>query len=153
RLDAHMFGESDAALGRACVDLGDAYLDTGARSTNGSALFFLIAFADEPLPHARMPGLTCEGLERALARVSHTAARLPRPRARGGEGRTAASELRWAADLLAFACRFGIARLSAGDGAPVSSIPASDRRRLREELEPLIAEHRRAWLVRNRPGG
>jgi hypothetical protein len=153
RIDAHLFRDRDAAIGRACCELGDAYLDTGVRSTNGSALFFLLAFAREPLPHARMPGLAREGLERASSRVSRVAGELARTNARSDEARIAAREMLWAAELLAFACRFGIARLSAGDGAPIAAIPASMRRSLGDELEPLIAEHRRTWLVRNRPGG
>ena len=64
-LDAHVFLDQAGVLGRAAVDLGHAYLETDSPSTNGSALFFLLAFADEPLPHARMPGLAIEGLARA----------------------------------------------------------------------------------------
>jgi hexosaminidase len=152
-LDAHVFRDADAAVGRIALELGDVYLDTGARSTNGSALFFLLAFADESLPHPRMPGLTREGLERALARSTRSAAKLDAMNTGSAECRISASELCWSAELLAFACRFGIARLSTPEGAPVSAMTASDRRRLIAELEPLIVEHRRAWLVRNRPGG
>jgi hypothetical protein len=39
-----------------------------------------------------------------------------------------------------------------GDGA-ITSVDASTRATLAAELRPLIAEHRRLWLARNRPGG
>jgi hypothetical protein len=64
-----------------------------------------------------------------------------------------ALEMRWAADLLVLACTFGIARLSTPEGSPAGAIPPGERRRLAAELAPLVAEHRRLWLDRNRPGG
>ena len=54
--------------------------------------------------------------------------------------------------VLTHACNLGLARL----GAPLSrieEIPRSGRRRLAEELAPMIAEYRTLWLLRNRPGG
>ncbi|MFN0009101.1 MAG: family 20 glycosylhydrolase [Planctomycetota bacterium] len=148
-LDAHVFHDPAGVLGQAAVDLGHVYEVPGSPSTNGSALFFVLAFADQPLPHARMPGLGVEGLERALGRTLEIRARLGAAR-----GSTLdAEEIRFAADLLAFACRFGRARLEAPDGAPVTAIPRAARAALREELAPLAAEHRRLWVLRNRPGG
>jgi hypothetical protein len=147
-LDRHVFRDPARALGRAALELGDAYLETGSKSTNGSALFFLLAFAHEPLPHARMPDLTIDGLARARDYLVAARERLACAR-----GSRSATELRWAADVLAFACRFGIARLATPAGAPVGAIPPSERARLADELDSLVAEHRSTWLARNRPGG
>jgi hypothetical protein len=147
-LDRHVFRDPAQALGRATLELGDAYLETGSKSTNGSALFFLLAFAREPLPHARMPELSIDGLARAHEYLGAARARLA-----SAQGSRSVNELRWAADVLAFACRFGIARLGTPAGAPVDAIPPSQRARLADELDSLIADHRSAWLARNRPGG
>jgi len=152
-LDAHVFEDPAGVLGRAAVDLGDAYLETGCPSTNGSALFFLLAFADEPLPHARMPGLAIEGLERALARISEVRARLHGARSARPDAEITRAEMGFAADLLAWTCRFGRARLEAPAGAPVAALPHAVRRALELELAPLAAEHRRLWALRHRPGG
>jgi len=141
-LDAHVFLDEAGVLGRAAIDLGNVYQETGCPSTNGSALFFLLAFAGEPLPHARMPGLAVEGLERALARILEIRARLAGARSTLPDAEIVVAEMRWAADLLAWTCRFGRARLE-----------ATARRGLGEELARLAAEHRRLWSLRNRPGG
>jgi hypothetical protein len=152
-LDVHVFRDRGASLGRAAVELGDAYLETASPSTNGSALFFLLAFAEEPLPHARMPDLAPDGLARALEYVEARRACLDDIAPTSGEARRSQLELRWAADVLSFACRFGSARLRTPPGAPVTAIPERERVALARELEPLVLEHRSLWLARNRPGG
>jgi hexosaminidase len=155
-LDAHAFDDSPGALdstgvlGRAAVDLGNAYLESGCASTNGSALFFLLAFASQPLPHERMPGLSIEGLERARLRLRDVRARLEAAR---GDRERIVAEMCWAADLLEFACGFGIARLRTPPGSPVQAIEDSERRRLGATLAPLVSGHRDLWLSTCRPGG
>ncbi|HEV8111302.1 MAG TPA: family 20 glycosylhydrolase [Planctomycetota bacterium] len=152
-LDEHAFGDAAGVLGQTALALGDAYLETGCPSTNGSALFFLLAFAAEPLPHARMPGLSAEGLARARASVAASRARLGEARGDRPDAELVVAEMRWAADVLLFACSFGIARLATPPGALAGAIPVAARRRLAAELGPLLAEQRRLWLLRNRPGG
>ena len=48
-------------------------------------------------------------------------------------------------------CADGQARV-AGDGS-LAAVPASARADLADALRPVIAEHERLWLARNRPGG
>ena len=48
-------------------------------------------------------------------------------------------------------CRDGRARVE-GDGT-LASIPAATRSRLAADLRPVMTEHERLWLARNRPGG
>lgn len=55
-------------------------------------------------------------------------------------------ELRHTVDVMAFAADRAVARRQAGNHA-------QDRVALRERLVGLIAEHRRLWLLRSRPGG
>jgi hexosaminidase len=153
-LDAHVIAAAPRGLGRIACDLGDAYLETGTHSTNGSALFFLLAFADEPLPHARMPGLEIEGLARALEYTSARRRELESLCVRGVS--LEVDEMCWAAELSSFACRLGIARLGSAARAPGGLVDVGDagtRSSLADELQPLIEEHRRLWSARNRPGG
>ncbi len=144
-LDRHAFRDDARVLGKVATQLGDVYRTTGASSTNGSALFFLLAFADEALPHARMPGLRASDLDSTSETIRELRATLERARPRAADSALIVDEMRWAADVLAFACRFGIARLGAR--------AAASARDLRAELTPLIAEHGRLWNARNRPGG
>jgi hypothetical protein len=137
-LDAHAFDDPRAGLGRAVLELGDVHLDTGSPATNGSALFFLLAFAGEPLPHPRMPSLSVEGLERARARL----------RTIGGT-----RAMRWAAELLRTACDLGIARLRAPAGSALGDLPSNERRAIAERLAACADEHRALWLETSRPGG
>ena len=60
---------------------------------------------------------------------------------------------RWVnAAMLAHACRLGMARQKAAGNA-VTRIPAGSRKALAADLRAIIAEHKRLWLARNRPGG
>jgi hypothetical protein len=152
-IDRHLFLDDAGVMGALVLELGDAYLETGCASTNGSALFFLLAFAGEPLPHARMPGLSTEGLVRARRYLLDRRSRIDAIRSRRADAAQLRDELRWMVDLLAFACDFGLARLATPEGSMVSAIPPATRADLARRLRPLIAEHRRLWLLRDRPGG
>jgi hypothetical protein len=44
-------------------------------------------------------------------------------------------------------------RLRVEHDGTIASIPAADREQLAEDLRPVITEHSRLWLARNRPGG
>ncbi len=152
-LDRHAFRDAAGVLGGIAAELGDVYRTTGATSTNGSPLFFVLAFADEALPHPRMCGLSASGLRDTEERIRELRARLDRARPRAVDSTWTVDELRWCADVLAFACRFGVARLAAPAGASVGDIERAERERLALELAPIVAEHARLWSLRNRPGG
>lgn len=152
-LDLHVYDDAASVMGALVLELGDAYRETGAASTNGSALFFLLAFAREPLPHARLPALESAGLVRAKSYLEARRPRIDAIRSRRADAETLASELRWIVDVLLFACEFGLARLATPPGSAVSAIEATERARLAAVLAPLVIEHRRLWSLRDRPGG
>ncbi|MBI5363987.1 MAG: family 20 glycosylhydrolase [Planctomycetes bacterium] len=152
-LDAHVFADGTGALGRALLALGRSGAASGARSTNGSPLFFLLAFAPQGLPHPRIEGLSIEGLERAEEHVERARTALARARPECVDGESVLRELDWGARLLRCACRFGAARLGTPGGSDVARLDARERARLRGDLEALVAEHARVWDLRHRPGG
>ncbi|MBL8859900.1 MAG: family 20 glycosylhydrolase [Planctomycetes bacterium] len=152
-LDEHVFEDEAGVMGALVLDLGRAGDVTGAKSTNGSPLFFLLAFAREPLPHARIVDPSTDGLQRARGFLAELRERVARIRSSRTDAALLADELRFVIDLLIFACDFGCARLAAAPGSAVPAIALSVRRSLATRLRPLIAEHRRLWLVRERPGG
>jgi len=149
-LDAHVFAPGAPGLGALLLELGDAYRITRAVSTNGSPLFFLIAFFDQPFPHPRVQNLTREGLLETLEYVTERRVRIE---SRGPDDESATDQLRWIAAMLAFACRFGIVRLAAPAGTPVDALPKAERKRLALELEELVEQYRTLWRATSREGG
>jgi hypothetical protein len=140
-------------MGAAALALGNAYLHTGARQKNGTALFYLAAFPHQDLEHRRYRGLDAGLLAATAERVDAAVASLAEARPGAADGELARQELAWAGRLVAFACRLGIARLEAGTAEPVAALPREAREALAAELAPLVAAHEPVWLARNRPGG
>lgn len=156
-LDQHVFGDSAGVLGRAAYDLGNAYLHAGSLRPNASVLFWILIKPERLFSPA---GVTRGSLERTLDYIQRAGAALGRaqpgtlrlvhtPR----EGAHVVEELGWARDLLAFACRLGIARSSLRDPSSLSALPASERAELGRELRELRERHQALWLERNREGG
>jgi hypothetical protein len=152
-LDRHAFGDAAGVTGSAALALADAYLRTGARQKNGTALFYLVAFPQQDLTHRRYEGLAADALAATERWVDEAVAGLGRSRMPGSEDALVRGELGWVAGLLRLACKLGRARLEAGRAVPVQALPETTRRRLRAELLPLVEQHREVWLARNRPGG
>jgi hypothetical protein len=153
RLDRHVFADATGGLSRALFALGDAHEHTGARSTNGGALFFVTAFADQDLPHARTPGLTRTGVERALHGLQDVADALAAARPQAPDGALCVRELGWARDALAFAARLALARLATTPATPTRDLPPGPAGALRVELERLVDGLEPVWTALNRPGG
>ena len=145
-VDRHVLGHGGGDLGRAVVELGDAYLETGARPLNGSVLFFLLMFAGKPAAERRCEGITAESLERTRDHVDRTMAGIQ------GQGRTR-RELDWVADVLRLACRLGTGWMETGFDRPLTALPSRLRRALSSELEDLARRLRGVWLGCHRPGG
>ncbi len=152
-LDAHVYRDAAGELGLAAMELANAYRETGSPATNGSALFFLVAFAPDAFPHPRTPELTREGLERARAAIARAAERVDRSRCARADADLLCAELRWIAAAQTLATDLGLARLEAGSGVPLESLPARVRSELVERFRSVEAEHARLWLARDRPGG
>jgi hypothetical protein len=152
-LDAHVYRDDAGQLGTAAMELASVADATGSPATNGSALFFLVAFAPDEFPHPRTPDLAREGLERALDLAERARARVARAQSCRPDAVLLRREMRWAADALAFAARLGRARLEAGAGVPLGALPRPVRRELSEELRALEDGHVACWLARDREGG
>lgn len=152
-LDAHVFETQDGRIGPALLELGRAYLDTGARIPNATIFGQLLIYPERPLADERWAGLTAQGLEAAMARIEKAAAELPPASAQKAWGGQSIARIRHNAAMARHACRQGLARFAAGGQGRLEDIGAAERGRLAAELEPLIAEHRRLWLADSRPGG
>jgi hypothetical protein len=151
-LDLHAFRDGAGVMGRLAYDLGNAYREAGVLVPNASLLALLLLHPDQRVTEGDWPGLTVEGLERTLECVDGVMTPLSQARMARPDAELIADEFRNAAALLRHACRLGIARLRT-EGGEIASIPVETRRALTSELEEIMAEYRRLWLSRNRPGG
>lgn len=152
RLDAtraaslHAFRDPTGASGLAAYTLGNLYQGLGPEIPNGSLLFWVL---QRPLgalrsgASAALQELMPTDLERASERIEVAAhlfgqARMARP-----DAGLIAAEYELTARLMRHACR----RAALALGADVQP-EALDR-----DMQAIIAEYRRLWLARNRPGG
>jgi hypothetical protein len=149
-LDQHAFFDAAGVLGRVAHDLGNAYREAGSLRPNASVLFWILL---KPERLFSPPGVTAESLERTLAYVQRVSQPLAQARSSAPDAALVLQELGWARDVLAFACRLGIARCAAGPTGEPAALPGPRRAALAAELGGLIEQHRALWLQRNRPGG
>lgn len=150
-LEAFVYDDSTARLGRITRDLGNAYREMGCRPHNASALFYFVA--GRPGQPIALPGVEARHFDITIAYLQELDAELKLARPGNDESRRTQAELAWASDLLKAAARIGKARLAIGFDEPLTKLDAATRETLAAELGPLIERHRALWLERNRPGG
>ena len=126
-LDRHAFADSAGKMGRIACDLGNVYQAVGKLWTNSSALFRILVPSST---HRNvMEAITGEGLLAAEAAIDRAISPLRQAKVKP----LIKDEFANAAAMLRIACAKG--RNEAVDATPI------------------IMEHRRLWLARNRPGG
>jgi hexosaminidase len=134
-LDAHVFRDSAGIMGALAHDLGNAYLRAGERIHNRSPLFDLLLEPESgkasKLPPAERLAETRRWVQGVSARLD--GARMDRP-----DARLIRDEYDLTARMLLFACDYGLAPAAAAT---------------REQLESILPEYERLWMLRNRAGG
>ena len=151
-LDVHAFEDEAGVVGQVAYELGNAYKVPGVDIFNRSVLFNLLIEPERCLSEKPYDGLTVEGLERTIVFIHEATAALGKAKMKRVDAEQIVDELNFTAELLRFSCRFGIARLKVKDGE-AGSIAEGRREELAVELEGIINEYKRLWLVRNREGG
>jgi hypothetical protein len=150
-LDVHAFDDRTATLGRALVDLGRVPRLVTPQMPNMSALVFQILLPQWRVGHGATRGLTTDDLDRVEATLDDVMDGAGRAAPRRADADLVLDEVRATVGVLRLSC--GDARLRlAGDGSLASLAPA-DRAGLAAELDGVMAEHRRLWNERFRPGG
>lgn len=147
------FDDPSGASGAVQLALARAHEVCGATSTNGSPLFFVLAFADKEWPHARVKDPSRDGFLRAKDELARLRRAVDLSESRRADAGRIADEWRWICDLLATSCELGAARCAAGAAVPLEGLPSAEKRRLAALLREHEAEHRRLWLAAERPGG
>jgi hypothetical protein len=132
-LDRHAFEDAAGVMGRLALDLGDLQRTTGVELANASVLFHLLHKLDLAPWLAKLPA---GALEKTAQRLDEIMASLARAHMRGAEAALVRDEFALVAQLLRHGLRRGATGVENAD-----------------DLRALLAEHRRVWLARNRPGG
>jgi hypothetical protein len=140
----YMFEDESGAMGNVVYELGNLYRLTGRNLSNQSFLFWLLQTRwddigdeiEDPEVRANL-GDILHQIDQIMENL--TTEEMARPDADIIRG-----EINLAADMLRHACRRGL----------LSGLATQDQNaELRADLEAIIAEFRRIWLLRNRPGG
>jgi hexosaminidase len=150
-LDAHAFDDPAGATGPALVALGRIPRMVTPQLPNMSALVFHLMLPQWRVGRGATRGLTVDDLDRVDATLDDVLVGLDRARPRRADGALVLDEMRATVSVLRLATADARLRL-AGDGS-LAAVAASDRARLRATLDAVVAEHRRLWVERFRPGG
>ncbi|MBN1992424.1 MAG: glycoside hydrolase, partial [Anaerolineae bacterium] len=146
-LSRYAFWDGAGVIGRLVYDLGNAYLQTGLLTPNSTSLFHILQNPPEKI--AGYDQLTAANLQKTLAYLDQVLTPLTKAQINRPDADLIRRELSWAAAMLRHACRRG--RWALGREQDQEEIDL--RRQLAQEADQLLAEHRKIWLARNRPGG
>jgi len=144
----HFVYDGDDTMARTVIDLGAIDLDCGGPAMNGTTLFYLLRFIDDDLTHRRFRRLSIARLQRTFARLASIRERL----AAGGADPNHAP-LDWTCRLMAWCCRLGIERLTAGRGGQLDELAPSVRASLAADLRRVADDLPDVWLPTSREGG
>ncbi|MCX7005977.1 MAG: family 20 glycosylhydrolase [Kiritimatiellaeota bacterium] len=132
-LNRHAFLDSAGVMGQLALDLGDLHRLTGVEPANASVLFHLLHKNDLAPWLAKLPAgvleKTAQRLEEIITPLAHAQMHCP-------DAKLVSNEFALVAQML----RHGLHRALTGAESA-------------DDLHALLAEHRRVWLARNRPGG
>lgn len=152
-LNHHVFQDTAEVAGEVAYHLGDAYKLSGGPTFNASPLFRILVLHEKWPPSKLVEkGLTEDGLDQALSSIQQARDTLQGHKMQRSDASLVHDEFLWCADVMALACRFGLARLSSGSD-DLMAIPEEDRQSLADGIEEIVGRHEQNWLQRNRPGG
>jgi len=142
-LDPHVFRDAAGVMGKAAYDLADTWTHV---SENATASSFLHQILFDGFSCALPPNVTPATLAAAEAHLEATVdlmrgARMARP-----DASLIVDEFAHNARMAMTACRMGRMLLA-------TDTRAGSLARLVPDFEAIVAEHRRVWFARNRPGG
>ncbi|MFX1253425.1 MAG: family 20 glycosylhydrolase [Promethearchaeota archaeon] len=180
-LNFHVFNDKAGVMGKIAYDLGNAYREIGFSIANHSALFVILIFMNRfisktildeiNLEHFGIRGvnkaeainrsfsdlllreLNLENLEKTQQYIDDAMKPLKNADMDRKDSDLIIKEFQWVAEMLKFACEFGVARINVGIDTPINELPSETKSILANKLKILIDQHKQIWLERNRPGG
>lgn len=151
-LDKFAFEDDADIIGRLLYDLGNAYKKCGVIIGNSSVMARLMIMPDWDIDKQTNGKLTIENLRATKSYVDRVVSKLPKAKIKKADSKIVEQEILFMADLIKHGCDLGIARIAAKDKL-IANIPKQTRDKLAEDMERIMVEHKRVWLLRNRPGG
>lgn len=150
-LSTHCYDDPSGELGAIIVGLGDVYLRLEPQMWNMATMVMHLYYPQLDLGRGPLAGAAIGQYEEIEAALDGFAARLGAVKSRRGDAGLIVDELHNSIALVRVLCADAMERLAVG-GA-LATVDEAARRALGDELRPIIAEHERLWLARNRPGG
>jgi len=150
-LDAHCYRDGAGRTGGAVVRLGQACRMVTPRPPNMSALALHLLLPQWKVGRALTDGLHVGEIDDVEAMLDEVSSAMAGAEMARRDADLVADEIGATAALLRLSCHDARLRL-AGDGT-LGSVPAADRAALAQGAEQHLAEHRRLWSRRFRPGG
>ncbi len=150
-LSRHCYKDSSGELGAIVAELGDVHLRLEPQMWNVSTLVLPLYFPQIDVGRGPLKGATVDQYEAVDADLDAYESRLAGIRSTRPDADLIVAELRNAIALVRVLSADARARLAVG-GA-LADVCMAERAELAEALRPVIAEHERLWLLRNRPGG
>lgn len=152
-LNENVFKDDSGNTANAMLTLGNAYLKANIPAGNANAFHLMIRrFKWKMKEHYQTKKLNIEGLIAAEKEIKKGLKILEKAQPKSEDAEIILKETQQAADLALFGIRLGLARLNAKDYA-TENIPKAEREALYNELKPIIENHKKLWVVRNRKGG
>jgi hexosaminidase len=151
-LSRQVFLDPTGDAARALSQLGEAGLNPLAALPNATVLGVLLLLQLQPYHRKALERFRGYRFEAQEGRAGEALRLLAGIRPQADDGELVREELRFTAGLLRHAARLGRERFATA-GLATHEIPPAERRRLAEELDGLMAEYRRLWAARSRPGG
>jgi len=150
-LSVHCYDDPSGELGAIVVALGDVYLRLTPQVWNVASMALPLYFPQLDIGRGPLAGARTEEYDALEVDLDALAARLEVTTARRADASLIVEELHNSIALVRLLCADARARLAAG-GA-LAKVDVARRGLLADRLRPVIAEHERLWLMRNRPGG
>ncbi len=152
-LNHYIYEDKTENMAKAILKLGYADQKTNMPNGNGNAFHLMLYRYKWTMDgNYQTKELTIEGFNAAEKEILDALEILKNAKPESEDSEILINETIQAANLAMHGIHLGIARLNAKDKA-IENIPLEIKAELKAELKPLIENHRKLWIVRNRPGG
>jgi len=151
-LDEFVLKDKAKAAGKVICDLGNIYLQPDIYVRNSSILVRMMLSPDAKFEDNFLAELNEDKLNRTIAYIDDVSANIDDTKMQRSDAELIVEELKLGVRILRHACKYGIARLGA-ENKKSANIPSEKKRVLAAELEDIMRDFRKLWVVRNRVGG
>lgn len=152
-LNQYLFEDATGNLGKAVMKL--SYAHTYAKIPEGVANAFHLMLHRYPWKmknNYQTKELTISNLRKCETEIKDALTIMEEAKPQCEDHKIVMAELEQACNLALHGIKLGIARLQV-NGYETLSIPYDKRKALSNELDKIIKNHKKLWVVRNRPGG